>query len=169
MDQAFCPNSPDPFSLAEGGVWARDYSRFDIHAFLCERACVAGVRPAPFLSCDLICRMPAAADVTDLVMRCKSFLRSKYRVFHVACSFGAPSAIASRESIRPMKSRISNALACAYLKYAISGLVQNLDSGLWTLDSGLWTLDWTHGLDCGLIFGLDFGLTRRWVTTISNH
>ena len=26
---------------------------------------------------------------------------------------------------------------------------------------GLWTLDWTHGLDCGLRFGLDFGLMRR--------
>ena len=25
VDQAFCPNSPDPFSLAEGGVWAQDY------------------------------------------------------------------------------------------------------------------------------------------------
>ena len=33
-----------------------------------------------------------------------------------------------------------------------NGLVQNMDSGLWTLD---WTLDWTHGLDCGLRFGLD--------------
>ena len=29
---------------------------------------------------------------------------------------------------------------------------------------GLWTLDWTHGLNCGLIFGLGFGLTRLdWV------
>ena len=32
-----------------------------------------------------------------------------------------------------------------------------------------WTLDWTHGLDCGPIFGLDFGLTRWSVTTISNQ
>ena len=33
---------------------------------------------------------------------------------------------------------------------------------------GLWTLDWTHGLDCGLRFGLDFGLIRSSMTTISN-
>ena len=34
---------------------------------------------------------------------------------------------------------------------------------------GLWTLDWTHGLDCGLRFGLDFGLMRRAMTTISKR
>ena len=34
---------------------------------------------------------------------------------------------------------------------------------------GLWTLDWTHGLDCGLRFGLDFGLMRCAMTTISNN
>ena len=34
---------------------------------------------------------------------------------------------------------------------------------------GLWTLDWTHGLDCGLRFGLDFGLIRRAMTTISKR
>ena len=34
---------------------------------------------------------------------------------------------------------------------------------------GLWTLDWTHGLDCGLRFGLDFGLMRWAMTTISNN
>ena len=34
---------------------------------------------------------------------------------------------------------------------------------------GLWTLDWTHGLDCGLRFGLDFGVIRSSMTTISNH
>ena len=34
---------------------------------------------------------------------------------------------------------------------------------------GLWTLDWTHGLDCGLLFGLDFGLTQSSVTTISYY
>ena len=33
---------------------------------------------------------------------------------------------------------------------------------------GLWTLDWTHGLDRGLRFGLDFGLIRSSMTTISN-
>ena len=37
----------------------------------------------------------------------------------------------------------------------------------WTLD---WTglVDWTHGLDCGLRFGLDFGLICSSMTTISN-
>ena len=57
------------------------------------------------------------------------------------------------------------------------GLVQNMDSGLWTglmdwthgLDSWTGLMDWTHGLDCGLRFGLDFGLIRSSMTTISNH
>ena len=35
--------------------------------------------------------------------------------------------------------------------------------------AGLWTLDWTHGLDCGLRFGLDFGLMPRAMTTISKR
>ena len=29
-------------------------------------------------------------------------------------------------------------------------------------------MDWTRGLDCGLRFGLDFGLIRSSMTTISN-
>ena len=33
---------------------------------------------------------------------------------------------------------------------------------------GLWTLDWTHGLDCGLRLGLDFGLMLSSMT-ISNN
>ena len=37
------------------------------------------------------------------------------------------------------------------------------------LDSGLWTLDWTYGLDCGLIFGLEYGQTPSSVATISHH
>ena len=45
----------------------------------------------------------------------------------------------------------------------VVGLVQNLDSGLWTLD-------WTHGLDCGLRFGLDFGFCNDGaMTTISKR
>ena len=34
---------------------------------------------------------------------------------------------------------------------------------------GLWTLDWTHGLDCGLRFGLDFGLMLSSMTIISKR
>ena len=34
---------------------------------------------------------------------------------------------------------------------------------------GLWTLDWTHGLDCGLRFGFDFGMMRRAMMTISKR
>ena len=26
LDQAVCPKSPDPFSLAEGGIWGQDYA-----------------------------------------------------------------------------------------------------------------------------------------------
>ena len=26
--QGLCPNSPDPLSLAEGGVWAQDYNKY---------------------------------------------------------------------------------------------------------------------------------------------
>ena len=33
----------------------------------------------------------------------------------------------------------------------------------WPAKPGLWTLDWIHGLDCGLRFGLDFGLTDAMV------
>ena len=29
-------------------------------------------------------------------------------------------------------------------------------------EPGLWILDWTYGLDCGLIFGMDFGPSCCW-------
>ena len=30
LTQGLCPNSPDPFSLTEGGVWARDYYGLEV-------------------------------------------------------------------------------------------------------------------------------------------
>ena len=52
---------------------------------------------------------------------------------------------------------------CTYASDLVADRRISVKPGLWT---GL--MDWTHGLGCGLRFGLDLGLMLSSITTISN-
>ena len=73
----------------------------------------------------------------------------------------------------PFSAGVGLACETTWCSLVPSPLSRTRREGVWpngvSAKPGLWTLDWTHGLDCGLRFGLDFGLMRRAMTTISKR